>query len=68
MKCISRIGLSGRYGRFPPFESFGHMECKGVNGILKGEEMVGGFRKVFFLFFALTETKVKGSGEISAWG
>ena len=38
------------------------MECKGINGIDKREEV---FRKGKFEFLALTETKLKGNGEVS---
>ena len=41
------------------------MECKGENGIAKREEVVDVLRKGKFELLALTETKLKGNGEVS---
>ena len=44
------------------------MECKGINGTLKREEVVDIFREGKFELLALKEIKLKGKGEVSWCG
>ena len=43
----------------------GTWNVRGINGIAKREEMVDVFKKGKFELLALTETKLKGKGEVS---
>ena len=69
------LGQSGRYHHLPPFitrrnyvNCLGTSNVKGVNGTAKREEAVDIFKEGKFELFALTETKLKGNGEVSQCG
>ena len=65
------LGRSGRLRRLPlcntqrNFNHLGTWTVRGINDTTKREEMVDIFQKGKFEFLALTETKLKGKGEVS---
>ena len=69
------LGRSGRYRRLLPcitrrnyVNRLGTWNVRGINNTTKREEVVDVFREGRFELLALTETKLKGKGEISWFG
>ena len=69
------LGQNGRYRRHPPcitrrkcVKRLGTWNVRGINDTTKREQVVDIFKKGKFELLALTETKLKGEGEVSWCG
>ena len=72
MSGSASLGRSGRYLQLPPcntlwnyFNRLGTWKVRGINDTTRREEVVDIFKKGKLELLDLTETKLKGKGEVS---